>query len=438
MASVVAKGSDGLLKRIVAQRPGLSAVVLTVVLGVLAFVVIYPLLILLFKSFEISELGVKPANIGLGNWRVVLSEPRMIEAMKNTITLALTRQVIALALGITFAWVIARTDIPWRNWLEFGFWVALFMPTLTVTLGWIIMFDGTSGLVNTALVNWVWFIDEPPFEVFSWWGIVFVNLMTGTLAITVMLLTPAFRKMDASLEEASHTLGASTLTTLWRVVVPNILPAIIVATLLGMIRSLEAFEVEWVLGVRDQIDVASTIIYRDVHAASPIYGSATALAVIFLAILVPFIVLQQWMSGRRTHTTVSGNYAARVQHLGRCKWPAFAVVLGLLLSLTVIPVMLVVLSTVTSAFGFFFVDDTWTMQTWRDIVGDSGVLRALMNSMILGIGSAVLAMVVFTFIAYLTVRTKFWGRRYLDFLTWLPAMIPGWSYPWACFGCSRK
>jgi iron(III) transport system permease protein len=361
MASVVAKGSDGLLKRIVSQRPGLSAVVLAVVLGAIAFVVLYPLLILLFKSFAISELGVKPASTGLGNWRVVLNEPRMIEAMKNTITLALTRQAIALALGITLAWVIARTDVPWRNWLEFGFWVALFMPTLTITLGWIIMFDGTSGLVNTALVNWIWFIDEPPFEVFSWWGIVFVNLMTGTLAITVMLLTPAFRKIDASREEASHTLGASTFTTLWRVVVPNILPAIIVVTLLGMIRSLEAFEVEWVLGARDQIDIASTIIYRDVHAESPVFGSATALAVMFLVILVPFIVLQQWMSGRRTHTTVSGNYAVRVQHLGRWKWPAFAVVLGHLLSLTVIPVTLVVLSTVTSAFGFFFIDDTWTM-----------------------------------------------------------------------------
>jgi len=68
MASVVAKGSDGLLKRIVSQRPGLSAVVLAVVLGAIAFVVLYPLLILLFKSFAISELGVKPASTGLGNW----------------------------------------------------------------------------------------------------------------------------------------------------------------------------------------------------------------------------------------------------------------------------------------------------------------------------------------------------------------------------------
>jgi iron(III) transport system permease protein len=425
LADIAVKTQDGPLKRIVARRPGLAVVVFTVLLGVVAFVVLYPLVILFLKSFETNQFGVKPVTTGLDNWRLVLSEPRMLEAIKNTITLALTRQVIALVVGITLAWVIARTNVPGRNWLEFGFWIALFLPTLTVTLGWIIMFDSFRGLVNVALVNWVWFIDEPPFEVFSWWGIVFVHLMTGTLAIKVMLLTPAFRNMDASLEEASRTLGAGTFTTLWRVVVPIMMPAIVVVTMLGTIRSLEAFEVELVLGVLDEIDVYSTIIYKEVHTEPPQYGNATAMAMMFLAILVPFIVLQQWISGRRNHATISGKYASRVQDLGRWKWPTFAAIATLLLFLTVIPVALVVLSTFMKLFGFFFIDDPWTLQNWRDSATDAGVLRALKNSLILGIGSSVLAMTAFTFIAYVTVRTKFWGRRYLDFLTWLPTTIPG-------------
>jgi hypothetical protein len=47
--------------------------------------------------------------------------------------------------------LIARTDLPGRHWLEFGFWVAVFLPSLTVVVGWILLFDGYNGLANKAL-----------------------------------------------------------------------------------------------------------------------------------------------------------------------------------------------------------------------------------------------------------------------------------------------
>ncbi len=46
------------------------------------------------------------------------------------------------------AWLLARTDLPGRHWLEFGFWIAVLLPTLAVTLGWIMVFDGLNGLAN--------------------------------------------------------------------------------------------------------------------------------------------------------------------------------------------------------------------------------------------------------------------------------------------------
>ena len=425
MADIGLRTQETGLRGILARRPTLAVMIFTIVLGVIAFLVIYPLFVLFLKSFETSQFGVKPVTVGLANWQAVFSEPRMLDAIRNTITLALTRQVIALVLGISLAWIIARTNVPWRNWLEFGFWIALFLPTLTVTLGWIIMLNGFNGLVNAALVNWVPFINEAPFEIMSWWGIVFVHLMTGTLAIKIMLLTPAFRNMDASLEEASRTLGAGTITTLWRIIVPVMLPAIVVVTLLGTIRSLEAFEIELVLGVFDEIDVYSTIIFKEVNTEPPRYGNATAMAMMFLAILVPFIALQQWVSSRRSHATITGKYSSRVQDLGRWKWPIFGAIVALLLFLTVIPVVLVVLSTFMKLFGYFFIDEPWTLENWRHSATDAGVLRALRNSLTLGIGASVLAMTTFTFIAYIIVRTKFYGRQTLDFLTWLPATIPG-------------
>ena len=82
--------------------------------------------------------------------------------------------------------------------------------------------------------------------------------MSGTLAINIMLLVPAFRAMDNALAESSHTLGASRFTTLRRVIAPSLLPTIGLVTLLGLVRGVDAFEAVLVVGAREQIDVLGT------------------------------------------------------------------------------------------------------------------------------------------------------------------------------------
>lgn len=424
MAAVTTAGADR-----AAARPwrGLKldgrSILFTVVLGVVAFIVVYPLALLLISSFQVGEFG-QATTWGLDNWRAAFSEPRMRQALINTLTLTFTRQVIAFVVGVGLAWLLARTNIPGRNWLEFGFWVATFLPVLPLLMGWILLLDGQTGLVNQWLAK-APFVHIPRFDIFSWWGIVFVHLMTGTLAIKVMLLTPAFRNMDASLEEASRTCGSSTLGTLFRVVVPVMLPTILVVMLLGTIRSMQAFEIELVLGSPANIDVYSTLIYRQANLQPPRYGTAIALAMIVLVMLLPFVVLQQWFSRRRSHATVSGKYTNRLQDLGRWRWPIFGGILSLLMVMTVVPVAFLVMGSFMKIFGFFDLAQPWTLRHWETNLTHPNLIKALKNSLVLGIGAAVVGMVVFSLIAYISARTRYIGRGALDFLTWLPTTIPG-------------
>ena len=424
MAHVGITAPETSLRSGLAQRWTPSVFIFTVVLGVVGFLVLYPLLVLFLKSFETSQFGVSPSTVGFANWQVVLTEPRMLDAIKNTFTLALTRQVIALLVGIGLAWGIARTNVPWPNWLAFGFWISLFLPTLSVLLGWIILFDGSNGLLNNALVDLVPFIDAPPFEIFSWWGIVFAHLMTGTLAIHVMLLVPAIKNMDGVLEDASVTLGAGKLTTLWRVVVPGITPTLVLVTLLGLIRSLDAFEIELILGARDNVEIYSTVIFKEVVGAQR-FGDATALAMLFLAVLVPLIVLQRWVAGRPSQSTIKGTHPPALQDLGRGRWLVFGVIATVLLFMTVIPVLLVMLGTFMKVFGSLFVDSPLTLENWKTLASNSETLNALRTSLFLGLGSSVLAMTVFTVIGYIAVRTNFWGKQVLGHVAWLPSTMPG-------------
>lgn len=399
------------------------AILGTIALGLLGLLVVYPVVILIANSFQVGQFGT-PTHFGLDNWTTAFSNPKVLDALKNTLTLSAARQAIGLVVGVAIAWLLARTDLPFRHWLEFGFWVAVFLPTLTVTLGWIMVFDSFNGLAN-QLWTWLFHVKSGPFNIFSWWGIVWVHLMTGTIPLKVMLLTPAFRNLDASMEEASLAAGAGAMSTFRRVVLPIITPTILIVLLLGTIRSFEAFEIELVLGYEANIDVYSTLIYRQATSSPPQFGVATVLSIVILAILLPIIVWQQWYSARHSVATVTGKFRNQPRRLGALRGPMFALVGGLVLVMTVLPVVLVMLGTFMSVFGMFAVRDPWTLKNWATVLTDVNFTGALVNSLIIAGGTALLAMSAFGLIAYLIVRTRYAARSALDFLVWLPSTLPG-------------
>ncbi len=100
-------------------------------------------------------------------------------------------------MAVPIAWLLARTDMPGAHWLEFGFWVAFFMPSLAFIQGWIFLIDSQRGLVNFWLRQAPWFgpAIADRLDVFSYWGIHLVHLMSQNVSTLVILLTLAFRKI---------------------------------------------------------------------------------------------------------------------------------------------------------------------------------------------------------------------------------------------------
>ncbi|HLY64382.1 MAG TPA: hypothetical protein VKU60_02515, partial [Chloroflexota bacterium] len=218
-----------------APRVNWAFLSMIVLLGIVAFLVLVPLTLMLLNSFQLARPGQAPVY-GLDGWKQAFGDPSMLNAMKNTVALSVTRESIALVIGVLLAWLIARTDLPRKSTWEFIFWVAFFLPPLPVAIGWILLLDKQFGLVNQWL-QLLPFIKGPVFNIYSFWGIVWVHLTTN-LGVKVLLLAPAFRNLDAALEESSRSCGVTALGTLRRVVIPLMAPAIIVSAILGLIRSL--------------------------------------------------------------------------------------------------------------------------------------------------------------------------------------------------------
>jgi iron(III) transport system permease protein len=402
------------------HRPVLPMAALLVVVG---FLVLTPLGLMILNSFQIARPG-EPIVWGMDGWVKAFSTPGIIRAMTNTFTLAIARQLIALVVGSFFAWLIARTDLPMKGPLEFLFWLSFFLPALPQTMGWILLLDPKYGLLNQGLQALGVFA-HAPFNIYSFWGIVWAHL-GGTVAIKVMLLAPAFRNLDAALEESSRISGASGRHTFFHIIIPIMAPAILVTTILGIIRSLEAFEVELVLGTPIGLQVYSTKIHELVTWEPPQFAPAMALSTIFLGLLLLMVALQRRYTGRRIYTTLTGRgFSIRPTHLGRWRVPAFALVLAFALLVTLVPTVLLLAGTFMKLFGFFNIAEPWTLENWRATLNDPVLLRSLWNTLAIGLGSGVIGVLFYSLIAYVVVRTRHRGRWVLDFLSWLPWSIPG-------------
>jgi iron(III) transport system permease protein len=398
-------------------------VLCTGVLAAVAFTVVYPILLVTLQSFQVAAPG-EPARWGLDGWRAAFAEPGLRAALLNTLKVTVVRQLISLPLAVLIAWLIARTNLPGRDWIEIGFWAAFFLPSLTVTLSWILMLDPDYGLINTWLAR-LPFVGKGPFNIYSFWGIVWVHVITGSLTVKVILLTPAFRNMNAAFEEASRVAGASTLRTALWITVPVMAPAILSVLLLGTMVSLQTFEVEQVLGIPFRFFVFSTMIYDLLVTRVPRYDAATALAVVTLASMLPLVLAQQWLTRGRRFTTITGQFQNRPHALGAWRWPALALVLLLLVIVLGVPLLVAVLGTFMKLFGFFEIPKPWTLGNWTTVLTDELFLRSLGNTLVLATGTAVAAILVHSLIAYIAVRTRYAGRRALDLMSWLPFTVPG-------------
>ena len=113
-------------------RIDLEALVGTTVLAGVSFFVLYPILLIVLNSFQVARPGAA-AHYSIEGWRIALSDPGMLRAVYNTFSLIVTRQILSFPIAILLAWLLARTDLPGKSWLEFMFWLSFFLSSFSVT-----------------------------------------------------------------------------------------------------------------------------------------------------------------------------------------------------------------------------------------------------------------------------------------------------------------
>ena len=397
-------------------------VALALLVALLLFLTAYPLAMLVYGSLHTTPPG-EAGAFTLDGYRAMLSRTNGL-VLLNTIGLSLVKTALAMALALFLAWIIARTDTPYRDTLEVLVTLPFYIPPILTAMAWGMLATPKGGLINlawTALTG----SREPLVNIYSYGGVVW-HMMQYSTPFLFLLMVGAFKSMDPALEESSRTSGATAFTTFRRVTLGLMLPVTTSAFLLSFIRGVESFESALIFGSPVGIEVITTEIYHLIHHTNrPDYQQATALALGIMVLMFALVAWQWRLLGGRTFFTVTGKgYTPRVARLGRWRWATFAFCVLFFVVTVVLPVGQLVVSSFFKFFGFYRMSMV-TTEHYGAVWQNRLVWRALGNTLLLGVLGASATMLLGGLIAYVLVRTRFRIRRTLEVLAWLPWMMPG-------------
>jgi iron(III) transport system permease protein len=425
------------------HRGVLAAAWVLSLLAILTFLVVYPLLTLLLGALTDTNPvveGFSLAHLSITNFLTVLSNPNVGEALFNTLVACGGGTLIAVAIGLTFSWIVVRTNTPFKRFIAAASILPLFAPPLVAGVAWTILGSPKTGLIN---IMFKWLHLDLHVDFYSLPGLVFVFGIYYAPYV-YMFTASALRNMEPNLEEAAEISGASAFATLFSVTFPLIMPAIISGMLLSFIVMLGIYGIPAVLGAPTNINVLTTYIFKLTNWSPPLYNTAAAVAIILMVVTGALVFLQQRVVSGRSYVTVAGKaYRPRNLDLGPWRWLTFGFGITYLIVVAVLPT----LALIVAAFRkFMFIRDAaslfdmkqYSLMHFHSIFDNPLTLNSIYNAVEVGVITALAGGALAFAIGYTIHRTHVPGRRSIDLLSTLPVAIPGLvigvAYLWAWIG----
>ena len=391
-------------------------------IGVLLLLFIWPAVMLILGAFRTGAPG-QPGQWTIHGLVSTYTSGTTWRAVLNSVILSISASVISTSIGVFLAWVATRTTAPLRRLITPTLAIALTMPPLFFSLGWVMLANKENGSLN-KLFDVVTGSSGAVLNVLSWPGLI---LLMGVFLSPVpyFLSIGPLQRVDGSLEEAARMTGAGALRVFWSVTLPVISPALIGIVALQLSGIFAAFDLPLLLGVPAHILVFSTQIYTDLNATFiPAYSSASSLSII-LAVLVGIVLFtRQRLLGRRDFATISGRgYRPEPRDHGRIQWLFALAFVVIALIAFVLPLSQIVLGSFQPLFGLY---SHLTLDNYRAVFSSSSVLASIRTTFVLAIVGGFAGMLLATVIAYIGLRSRRqWLRNFLQIVTWTPWAIPG-------------
>jgi len=388
----------------------------------LLWLVLYPVLMLFIGSLR-TDLPLRPGAFTLANFASLFANADNLEAIVNTLVSSALATIVAVAMGVSLAWVTSRTDTPGRRFFDNAFVIPYYLSPFIGAIAWTLLANPRIGFINNVFTEGLGF-EDAPLNIYSVGGLVFVMALYYS-PIVFLFVAGALRSMDPALEEASCVHGVGAFATTIRVTLPVVAPAITSSALLVFLNAAGQFGIPAVIGIPMHYEVITTRIWIGLGYFPPKYTEAAAFAVVLLAFSSIVVFLQHRMLANKSYATVTGKgFKPAVAALGRLRYVALAMCIVYFAVSIVLPYAALVFTSFQPYLSFAFEPSSWTLDKYAEVLNNPLTARATVNSLLLGVGGATLTIFFSLIISYVVQRTRMKARHVLDYLATLPVGVP--------------
>ncbi|MBI3159162.1 MAG: iron ABC transporter permease [Chloroflexi bacterium] len=272
--------------------------------GLAALAVLLPVFYLLLRA----------SQAGAEAWALLL-RPATLQTLGRTVLLAGSVTLASMLLAVPLAWLTARTDLPGRRFWALTSALPLVIPSY-VGAYLLVSTLGPRGMLQGWLEDWLGVTRLP--EIYGFPGALFI-LTILSYPFILLSVRAALLRIDPALEEAARSLGLSAWQVFWRVVLPQLRPAIAAGGMLVALYVVRDFGAVAIM----RYNTFTRVIYLQ-YSATFDRTAAAVLALALVALTLALLGVETWTRGRARYHASEASHPRppAILPLGRWRWPA--------------------------------------------------------------------------------------------------------------------
>ena len=206
------------------------------------------------------------------NWYVAAwKEFQLGDVLWVTAEVVLAVVVLSIVIGVPAAYALARKNFAGKNLVMLLFILPLIIPPITYGIPMAtVMYQAHLG--GTL------------------WGVILSNLVPA-LPFVILVMTPFIEQIDPTLESAARVFGANTLRIFWHVLIPLLMPGILAASLLVLVRTIAMFELTFLTAGPDSQTLVVALYYAVFAAGVRAPQSVDAMAMVYMAATLVWLLI---------------------------------------------------------------------------------------------------------------------------------------------------
>lgn len=403
------------------RRFSLDSAMTILSFGLLIIIVVIPIFMIIYHAFFYQ------GQFNPELFTTQLTDPKNLEAMWNTVKIAFFVTLFGTIMGVFYAWLLGRSDIPAKGLMRALFTIPYMFPPFLGAMAWDLLLNRRSGYFNRWLVDLLG-LESAPFNINSIWGIAFVEI-SYYFPFVFMQVVSALERMDPTLEECARIAGAKQMTVIRKITLPLVLPAISAGALLILISSLAHFGVPSILGFSQGIFTLPTRIFDAIQSAEGSFEgirNGAALSIMLVAVVVVALIIQKKILSTGSYDIIKGkSMRPTLIKLRGARMPLLVLAIATLAVIVIVPLAMIFLVGIVNGYGNELIPENFTLDNYRTVFAMSGTFDSIKNSLFVSFSAGIICMILGTLIAYVVQKIRPRGKGALEVLSVLPYSIPG-------------